>query len=391
MRFRRSLSLVLLACSAFAAACSTSGGAGDAADPKTPPPGSDSGPCPSNVVFQADWFPEVEQGGTYQLIGAGGTIDAEGLTYSGPLRNRYKGSHGVQTVEIRAGGAAIDNKSVIDAMADDPDIDFGFVSTDDVIVSGGTEKSVMAVTSTLDISPQMLMWSPARYTITEFSDLAKTRAPVLHFPGLTYIDYLVDQGYVTADQADATYNGSPERWLASNGDVIQQGFATNEVYTYTELLEDWRHPVDFFLFHWMGYENYPSAIAVRTAATADPRMRDCLAAFVPVMQQAWVDFLAEPDATADELIDINARYGTFFQLSKGLNDRALEMFSEFSLATNGKDTTYGNFDVSRMNRLFDIVKEVYAERGTPLPDTLRPADAYTNDFIDPAIGLAAAG
>lgn len=389
MRFRRFLFAVPLACSLVAAACSGSSDDGGIVDPKTPPPGSDSGPCPSRIVFQADWYPEVEHGGTYQLIGPGGTIDKDTKTYAGPLRNRYKGSHGVQTVEIRAGGDAIGNKSVIDAMHDDPSIVFGFVSTDDIIAAGGTDKSLIAVTSALDISPQMLMWSPARYTVTDFTDLAKTRAPVLHFPGLTYIDYLIGQGYVSSDQVDATYNGSPERWLASNGDVIQQGYATNEVYTYTEALAEWRHPVDFFLIHWMGYENYPSAVAVRSSAVQDPQLRDCLAAFVPTMQQAWVDFLGDPEPVSSELIKINDTYDTFFKLSVGLNARALEMFSEFSLATNGKDNTYGNFDVSRMNRLFDIVKDVFAKRGTPLPEGLRPADAYTNDFTNPAIGLAA--
>lgn len=389
MRFRRALPVFSMACGLFAAACTGAGEDGGIVDPKTPPPGSDNGPCKPHMVVQADWFPEVEQGGTYQLIGPGGTIDKDGLTYSGPLRNRYKGAHGVQTIEIRSGGAAIDNTSVIDAMHDDPTIDIGFISADDIIAAGGTDRSVVGIVGSLEISPQMLMWSPARYTVTDFTDLAKTRAPVLHFPGLTYVDYLIEQGYITRDQVDATYTGDPERWLASNGDVIQQGFATNEVYTYTELLPQWRHPVDFFLIHWMGYENYPSVAAVRTSATQDPQMRACLQAFVPTMQQAWVDFLADPEPTADELVRINQTYDTFFQISDGLNDRALEMFTEFGLATNGRDTTYGNFDVSRMNRLFDIVKGVFEQRQTPLPEGLRPADAYTNDFIDPAIGVPA--
>lgn len=387
MTWRRSLLGVPVAL-ALLAACSggSSGSAGETAIPEgTAPPGSDQGPCPSKVVIQTDWFPEVEHGGTYQLIGAGGTIDKERKTYTGPLRNRYRGDHGVQTVEIRAGGAAVDNQSVTDLMYADDSITLGFVNTDDAIAGAAARKPVVGVLGSLDVSPQMLMWSPARYTVTDFADLAKTRAPVLHFPGSTYIDYLVAQGYITPDQPDATYKGDPSRWLESKGDVIQQGFATNEVYTYSNLIEEWKRPVDFFLIHWMGYENYPAMLTVR--ADKLEASKACLVALVPSLQKAWVDFLAAPKVVADELVKIDEGYDTFFKISSGLNDRAIEMFSQFELATNGSDNVYGNFDVGRVSRLFDIVKGVYAKRKTPLPDTIHATDVYTNAFIDPSIGI----
>lgn len=156
----RSVLAVFAACVALLAACSGGGGQDAGADAGTAPPGSDSGPCPANLVVQTDWFPEIEHGGTYQLIGTGGTSNAENLSYSGPLRNRYKGAHGVQTVEIRAGGAAVDNRSVTDVMYDDPDITFGFVNTDDAIAGAAAGRGVVGVVGSLDVSPQMLMWSP---------------------------------------------------------------------------------------------------------------------------------------------------------------------------------------------------------------------------------------
>lgn len=387
---RRLVVGTLLAAALVAAGCR--GGDGDgaqAASDGTAPAGSEQGPCQPDLVVQTDWFPEVEHGGTYQLIGPGGAIDAERFAYAGPLRNRYKGAHGVQTVEIRAGGAAVDNRSVVDLMYADDSIDLGFVNTDDAIAAAAAGTPVVGVAGTLDISPQMLMWSPARYQVTDFDDLAATRAPVLHFPGLTYTDYLVSRGYVTADQLDGSYSGDPSRWLDSNGDLIQQGFATNEVYTYTEVLEGWKRPVDFFLVHWMGYENYPAMVVVRAdRLAAEPGLRECLAALVPTLQQAWVDFLGEPQAMADELVAINDAYDTFFTITPGLNTRALEMFSQFELATNGGDDTYGNFDPARLERFFGIVGAVYAQRGTALPEGLGPDDVATNEFIDPAIGLA---
>jgi hypothetical protein len=388
MASRRSLAIALLGLGVVAAACSSgSGGSGSITDPKEPPPGSDSGPCDPNLVIQTDWFPEVEQGGIYQLVGPGGSIDKAALTYSGPLRNRYRGAHGVQTVEIRAGGDAVEQPPS-EVLYRDESVDFASVSSDDAIFTVGQgDQPVTGVMTNLDISPQMLMWSPARYSITEFTDLADTRAPVLHFAGLAYPDYLISEGYITEEQADPSYTGDPSRWLESNGDVIQQGFATNEVFTYTNVLEGWRHPVDFFLIHWMGYENYSSVLSVRSDRLEQAQHRECLGLLVPTMQQAWVDFLTDPEPVSRSVIEILDTYDTFFKVTKPLNDRAIEMFSEFQLATNGTDATFGNFDVSRMNRLFEIVTDVYVGRGTPLASDARAADAYTNDFIDPSVGL----
>ncbi|MFN0028631.1 MAG: ABC transporter substrate-binding protein [Acidimicrobiales bacterium] len=384
--------LVLLVALGLAGGCigggDGGGGSTTAQDEPAAPAGSDSGPCPQNVVIQTDWFPQVEHGGTYQLIGTGGRIDKDRFTYSGPLRNRYKGAHGVQTIEIRAGGAAVDSQSVTSLMYQDEDITLGFVNTDDAISASLDDEPVVGVVGSLDVNPQMLMWSPARLNITEFKDLGRSRVPVLHFPGMTYVDYLVAQGILTADQPDATYDGSPDRFIAAKGEVIQQGFATNEVYSYTDVLEGWKRPVDFFLIHWMGYENYPAMMTVRADRLA--QQSECLKALVPTLQRAWVDFLADPAAVSAELITINDTFNTFFKLTPALNDRALQIFSEFELATNGADDTYGNFDTARVGRLFDIVSGVMKERGRALPATLSAEDVATNAFIDPAVSLPVA-
>ncbi len=385
--------LVLLALVGLASGCIGGDGAQGAREDGAPgaqedgavPPGSDSGPCPQNVVIQTDWFPQIEHGGTYQLIGTGGRIDNSRFTYSGPLRNTYKGAHGVQTIEIRAGGAAVDNESVTALMYADENITLGFVNTDDAISAAIDNQPVVGVVGSLDVNPQMLMWSPSRLDITDFGDLGRSRAPVLHFPGVTYIDYLVAEGIISADQPEATYDGSPERFLKSKGEIIQQGFATNEVYSYTDVIEGWKRPVDFFLIHWMGYENYPAMMTVRADQLA--QRRECLEALVPNLQRAWVDFLTEPDAVAEQLVAINKSFDTFFQITPALNRRGLQMFDEFELATNGSDDTYGNFDTARVNRLFDIVAEVMTERDTPLPANLSAEAVVTNDFIDPAVSL----
>ncbi len=382
---RRLAAFAIMLCAA--AACTDTGtGTGTAKAPAPTPAAASAtdGPCPANLVIQTDWFAEMEHGGTYQLIGAGGSASKERLTYSGPLQPRYRGAHGVQTVEIRSGGAAIDS-TVIDAMNADDSIYLGFVSNDDVIAARRSNTSFTSVMSTLDINPQMLMWSPTRYSVLDFEDLARTRAKVLYFKGSTYIDYLVSKGYLRDDQLDDSYDGSPTRWLESDGDVIQQGFASNEVFTYEEGMAEWQRPVDFFLIHWLGYESYPETLAMQTAKV--DRERDCLRLLVPVMQQAWVDFFVDPAPVGDAVVATLNTYDTFFKVSPELNDRAIDIFRQYEIASNGADQTLGNFDEARVDRMIAIVSDVFAARGEKIPDGLTATDVMTNEFVDPEIRL----
>lgn len=342
------------------------------------------GPCPANLVIQTDWFAEMEHGGVYQLIGPGGSANKERFTYSGPLQPQYRGAHGVQTVEIRSGGAAIDT-TVMDAMNADDSIYLGFVNTDDIIAGRGNKQSFTSVMATLDINPQMLMWNPTRYSILDFKDLARTRAKVLHFKGSTYVDYLVSKGFLRPDQLDDSYDGSPTRWLESDGDVIQQGFASNEVFTYEEGLPEWRRPVDFFLIHWLGYETYPETLTMQTAKLQE--RSDCLKLLVPVMQRAWVDFLTNPEPVSQTVVATLDTYDTFFKVSPALNSRAIEIFKQYEIASNGSDATLGNFDEDRVDRMIKIVSDILSGRGEKLPEGLSASDIMTNDFVDPAIGL----
>ena len=103
----------------IAAACGDSD-SGDAAAPAGGAAATDV--CPSTIVLQTNWFPEAEHGGTYQLIGADGVIDAENGTYTGPLADT-----GLQ-LEIRTGSQFIGFQPVTSVMYQDPDIFFGYIA-----------------------------------------------------------------------------------------------------------------------------------------------------------------------------------------------------------------------------------------------------------------------
>ena len=165
--------------------------------------------CPQNLVIQKDWWPETEHGGTYQLIGAGGESDPSLFTYSGPIDPAYAVG-GIETVEIRSGGDAIEFQPVSAVMKTDQDITLGYVNTDDAIQSSPTVE-VTAVATTLEINPQMIMWDPEQLDAdpADPATIGETGARVLHFGDATYIDWMIANGYLDESQSDPNYGGCP--------------------------------------------------------------------------------------------------------------------------------------------------------------------------------------
>jgi hypothetical protein len=339
--------------------------------------------CPTNVVVQTDWWPELEHGGTYQLIGPDGTADAENFIYSGPIQEQYQVG-GIETVEIRAGGDAtgfVPNQSLL---ASDDDIMFAYINISDVM-KGAAEVPMVAVAKTLDLDPQMIMWDPEQNPVATPEDIAASGAQVLHFDGVAYIDYMIAQGYMTADQSNPSYGGAPDQWVAEGGNFFQQGFATNEVYKYENEIE-WKDgapaPVDYYTVGELGIPNYPAAMTIRGDRLEE--FTPCLEVLVPMLSQAWVDYLADPTPITDALISINETYNTYWTLSEGLNTRGLEILEEEGIGNNSPDGTYCSFDADRIQELADIFGPIYEADGTELIDDL--TSVVDNSFCEGAPG-----
>jgi hypothetical protein len=352
---------------------------------ETTPP--DSAPeeavCPENIVVQTDWWPELEHGGTYQLIGPNGTADKATFVYSGDIDPRYAVG-GVKTVEIRAGGDATSFTPNATLLETDDDITFAYINMSDVFADAARVPMV-AVAKTLDQDPQMLMWDPAQLEINAPADIAASGADVLHFDGVAYIDYLISTGAMNADQSNPSYGGAPDTWVAQGGNFIQQGFSTNEVYKYENDIA-WKDgapaPVKFFTVKEMGFDNYAATMVVR--ADKIEALDACLKVFVPAMQQAWVDYLADPTPITDALIAINETYDTYWTLSTGLNEKGIALIEEKGFGANSPDGTYCSFDDARTSTLFDIMVAVNEAKGV---DSVAAAtDAYTNEYCAEAPG-----
>jgi hypothetical protein len=382
-RISRSLPTALALAAAFAlSACGSSGsgsGAGASAPAATKKAGvSLAGVCPNPIVIQTDWFPEPEHGAVYQLIGPGGTIDKDKGSYSGPLLDT-----GVN-LEIRAGGPFLGNETVSAQMYKDKSIFMGYVSTDAAALFSAKLPTVAVVTP-LEKSPQILMWDPTQFGFTSFADIAKSDAKVLYFQGATYMNFLIGKGYVRKEQLDASYDGSPTRFVTEKK-IVQQGFASNEPYKYEHDIRQWMKPVKFLLIHDAGYKIYPEALAVRPDTPAASGA--CLKKLVPLIQRAQVDYMTDPTPVNDELLKIVKRFASFWTLSEAGNADAVKKMRDLEIVSNGSNTTLGDFDPARVDQLLTDALPVWRKANAQgIKPDLTGKDLYTNEFIDPSIGL----
>jgi hypothetical protein len=352
-------------------------------EPSSAPTAPEEAVCPSNIVVQTDWWPELEHGGTYQLIGPDGTADAASFSYSGPIQPQYAVG-GVETVEIRAGGDAVSFTPVSSLLQTDDDIIFGYINMSDVIKDSASAPTI-AVAKTLEKDPQMIMWDPTQNDIQAPEDMAATGAQVLHFDGVAYIDYMVAQGYITADQSNPSYGGAPTEWIAQGGNFFQQGFATNEVYKYENEIE-WKDgapaDVSYYTVADIGFDNYAATMAIRADRLEE--LTPCLTVLVPMLQQAWVDYLADPTPITDKLIEVNETYDTYWTVSAPLNEAGLAILEEEGMAANSPDGTYCSIDADRVQTLYDILQPIYEADGVEI--AADPTATYTTQFCEGVVG-----
>jgi hypothetical protein len=339
--------------------------------------------CPATVVIQTDWNPEAEHGAYYSMVGPDPVIDADKKTVSGPLYSQGKPT-GVN-LEVRAGGPAIGFQGPVTQMYTDPTITLAFSATDgDIQVAAKTP--VVAVVAPTEVNPQIVMWDPATYPkVKTIADLGKTRAVVRYFDGAGYMQYLTGSGQLKTGQIDGGYDGTPANFLAAGGKDAQQGFASAEPFIYQHDIKGWMKPVAFQLVADAGWSPYASELAVKKDSL-EP-LSGCLKKLVPIIQQATVDYFANPEKTNALIVKLVDDYSTGWTYSTAIAKFAVAQQLKLGLVGNGPDGTVGNFDPARVQKLWDVATPVLTDQGTPPVAGAKPTDYYTNEFIDPSIGF----
>ncbi|MFP3905794.1 MAG: ABC transporter substrate-binding protein [Acidimicrobiales bacterium] len=336
-----------------------------------------AGVCPDPLVIQTDWYPEAEHGSVYHLLDRDDIrIETDTMRVTAPMV--ASGEPMGVDLQVRAGGPAIGFSQVAAQMHADPDILLGLVGTDEAIQTNSRFPTV-AVVAPLEINPQMIMWDPETYDVETIAELPDDTVINVFGPD-AHLDHLVDRGIVDRDQLDGGYTGTPARFVAADGTIAQQGFATADPYSYEHLIDEWGRPVRFQLIHDTGWEVYAQALAARPDAIDDHA--DCLDELVPAIQQAIVGYVTEPSATNALIADLADRYGDEWVYEEELADWSVDQQRSLGIVGNGSDDTVGNFDLERVQGVLDTAAPVME-----IGHDLTPQDLVTNRFIDPGIRL----
>jgi hypothetical protein len=376
------------------AACSSSGGSDDAGGGGTPA-GSTSAAtpakydlkaagCPATIVLQTDWNPESEHGISYELLGPDPSIDSGAKKVTGELVAHGGVDTGVK-LEIRAGGPAIGYQTVTSQLYKDDSITFGYIGTDEQIALSKTQPTV-AVLSPLEKSPQIIQWSPEKHPDWKtIADIGKTSTKVLYFQGASYMDYLTGKGILKKSQVDGSYDGTPTNFVSSGGDFAVQGFATSEPYTWSHEVRAWDKPLKYQLIADTGFDFYQSQIGVRKDKLA--ALKPCLTKLVPIMQQAIVDFMADPAPVNKLILDLVDKYNNGWVYTQGVADYAVRTMKHLGIVANAPDGPVGGYDETRLQKLIDILGPIYKAQNKPILSNLKPSDLVDTEFIDPSIKL----
>ena len=339
-----------------------------------------AGVCPDPLVIQLDWEPESEHGGIYQLVGDGYEIDVDAKSVRGPLV-----AGGADTgidVEVRIGGFAVGFQPVQSLMYQDQDIFMGFVRATEAMASYA-DVPIVSVMATFEKSAFAVYWDPETYpNVDEIADLRDEGATILLGRPDVFQDWWVAEGIMDESQMDLTDQPKPAAFIGQGGAVAEAGFATAEPYIYEVEVPEWGKPVRTQLIHDTGFEEYFQALGVRAADAVD--RADCLREVVPIVQQAHVDFLNNPDPTNQLILELVDTYDTGWIYTQGVADFAVSTMLELGIMGNGDNDTLGDFDMDRVVGLLEIIAQVTDADVSGLA----PEDLVTNEFIDYTIGLS---
>ena len=284
----------------------------------------------------------------------------------------------------RRRGPAIGFQTVPSQMYVDQSITLGLAHSEHAIAAAG-QQPIVAVTTLLRNSPQMLMWDPKTNPDWQgIADIGRSGKPVVVSKGQLYPDWLVARGLVNKDQIDASYDNSPSRFV-TDPSFAQQGFANAEPFTYEHEVRAWNKPVGYQLLKDVGYEGYARTVNVRADKLAE--LRPCLRKLVPMIQQATASFKADPGHVNDVVVDVVEQNPKLSPYSAELAEFGSKALIDGGLIGNDTDGVLGSFDEARVQRIIDEFGPILRAGGANVPTGLTAKDLVTKEFLDPAISV----
>ena len=340
-----------------------------------------AGVCEDTVTVQLQWQPQSDMGALFRMLGPDYAVDTGEKSVTGSLVAGGKDT-GVD-LTLKAGGPAIGFQSVTSQMYVDDDIDLGLVHTDQ-LVAAAADQPVVGVAPLLTHSPAMLMWNPDTYGPDfDLTKLAGSGATVVVSKEQTYPAWLVAKGFARQDQIDTSYDGNPARFVA-DPEIVQQGFANSEPYTYEHDTPAWGKPVAYQMLKDVGYDLYASNLSVRTDRLQ--AMTPCLQKLVPIVQQATADYLADPEPTNTEIVDIVAADGSYSPYTQGEADYSSSLLADEGLIEN-ENGSVATYDMTRAQGMVDLLAPIIRAQGNSVPADVSATTLFDDQFGDRAIGV----
>ena len=343
--------------------------------PPTAPTGGGSGGavdlaavCPDPLVIQTDWFPEAEHGALYEMVGEGYEVDTEQQGRARSARRRRRRTPASTSRSAPAGRRSASSRCP--SSSTPTTASTSATPTPRVRSCGTTRRRVLSVVAPLEINPQIIYWDPETYPDVEtLADLGEEGVTINIFEGGTFAEVFVAEGIWQADQIDPSYDGSPARFIAEDGAIAQQGFASAEPYTYENVFEEWGKPVAL-----PDRSTTPASRSTRRRWRSSPTeletLAPCLELFVPIVQQAAIDYINAPDRANAIIIDAVEQYDDFWIYDEGLAEYSVETQKELGFVGNGPDDTLGNMDEERVQGVIDQIRDA----GIEVPEDLAAAD-----------------
>ena len=335
--------------------------------------------CPDPIIIQTDWYPESEYGATYELFGDGiYLIDNENRSVSGTLHDGEVDT-GIG-LEVRTGGPAIGFTPVASHMYTDTSITLGYANTEGQITRFDSAP-LLSVVAPLEKNPQMIMWDPDTYPdIESIEDLGKRKVTISVFGPEVFSEVFIAQGIWSADQVDPSYDGSPANFIANQGSIAQQGFASAEPYNYKNTYEEWGKDVKYQLLHDAGFPVYSQTLAIRSDDQVS--LDSCLKDLVPIIQRAVVSFSSNPDNTNALIVDVVESFNSSWVYGEEIANYSVNTQSELGLVGNGTNDVVGDMDQDRVQEVIDLM-----EKAGINTKKIGPSDIFTNEYIDESIGF----
>lgn len=342
--------------------------------------------CPADIRIQTDDLPRVQWGFLY------GLLDPDRLTVrddsvSGPLLIDGEESGSTLTILV---GDSHDGVSANVALYDDESILLGAVDTDAAILDAVRYPTV-GVLAPLLRDPRIVYWDLRVYegatTVQHAGDRltpdGTALAPFITTPNDPFSAYAVGAKIFAPEQILTDVTPTLQGLLDGDGIPIQTGDLLT-IGSEIELLDE---PADAFAWQSLddaGYERDAGVLSARPQTIV--RYADCLTVLVPVLQQALVDYLDDPDAATELVVELASEFGDE-GYDAAVAEAALDLLHDQRFVGNGGDATIGDIEFGRVRDLFETAIPEWLRADVAVPRHVEPDDIVTNRFIDPSIGL----